>query len=92
MGTYKTNIYKLNRKFDYHYKPIAISFNVEHIMLIANIINTVKCLFYISETSPLAFLHNGCPLLQSDLNVRMPFGIFLQSLFCKYSHRAILTV
>lgn len=29
---------------------------------------------------------------KSDLNVRMPFGIFLQSLFCKYSHRAILTV
>lgn len=39
MGAYKTNIYKLRFKLYNNHKPVIVSFNIEHIMLIANIIN-----------------------------------------------------
>lgn len=42
MSSYKTNIYKLNGKLDNDNNSICIPFYNEYIMLIANIVNTIK--------------------------------------------------
>lgn len=42
MSSYKTNIYKLNGKLDNDNNSICIPFYIEYIMLIANIVNTIK--------------------------------------------------
>ncbi len=38
----ETHIHKFNSEFYYYYQTIVISFKIKHIMLIANIINTIK--------------------------------------------------
>lgn len=42
MSSYKTNIYKLNGKLDNYNNSICIPFYIEYIMLIVNIVNTIK--------------------------------------------------
>lgn len=63
MSSYKTNIYKLNGKLDNDNNSICIPFYIEYIMLIANIVNTIKSWLNISKIIPLAFLDNRNPFL-----------------------------
>ena len=63
MSSYKTNIYKLNGKLDNYNNSICIPFYIEYIMLIANIVNTIKSWLNISKIIPLAFLDNRNPFL-----------------------------
>ena len=63
MSSYKTNIYKLNGKLDNYNNSICILFYIEYIMLIANIVNTIKSWLNISKIIPLAFLDNRNPFL-----------------------------
>ena len=80
------NINKLYGEFYHYNQPVIISFNIEYIMLVANIIHTIEGLFDVREASPFAFLDYGRPFLQSYLCVWMRFCVFFYSLFCKYSH------
>lgn len=52
MISYKSDIYPLRCKLYHNNQSVVIAFNVKDIMLFANIIDTVECTFYISETVP----------------------------------------
>lgn len=91
MSAYKPNIHKLNGKLDYNDKPIIVTFKIEHIMLISNIINTIKRCFDISKTFPLTPLNFYNPILNCNTCGRKSFRIFFQSLFSKDSHTLILS-
>ena len=80
------HIHEPDREFDYGDQAEIVSFDIEHITLVAYIINAIESLFHIREATPFAFLDYGRPFLQSYLCVWMRFCVFFYSLFCKYSH------
>lgn len=49
MGSDKSNVHPFDRKFDYNDKSMVVASYIEHIMLVANIVNTVKVFFDISK-------------------------------------------
>ncbi len=65
MSANKTNIYKLDGKlYDYN-QSVIIALDIENIMLIIYIINTVIVLLYIGKTGPSTSFHSRNPVLQS---------------------------
>lgn len=71
MSPNETNVDKLRSELNYDYESIIIPFYIEYIMLIANIINRVKSLFYIGKILPPGFLHLGYPVLNCRFCFRM---------------------
>jgi hypothetical protein len=67
MRPYESNIYKPNRKLNHGNHAEIVAFDIEYIMLFANIINAIEGLFYIYETTQFAFLYLLYPILQSNL-------------------------
>lgn len=65
MCSYKTNKYKLKYIFYNDYKAVIVSLYIKNIMLVAYIIHTVECAFYISKTFPFRTLYYHYPFLQS---------------------------
>ncbi len=55
MSANKAYIYALWRELNNNNEPEIIAFNVEYIVLVANIVNTVERVLYISKTSPFCF-------------------------------------
>lgn len=70
MSSDKSNIYPFDCKLDDYDKTMVLPTNVEHIMLIADIIDTVETLFYVRKTLLLCLLYHFHPILQSCLSVR----------------------
>ena len=63
MSANETNINKLYSESYHNNQPVIISFNIEYIMLVTHIINTIEGLFYVCKASPFAFLDYGSPFL-----------------------------
>lgn len=63
MSSYKPYKDKLYSKLYNHYKPIGITLDIEHIMLISYIVNTVKCRLHVSKTRPLTTFYDRSPFL-----------------------------
>lgn len=49
MSSYKPNINELRGELYYNHQTVVVSFYIEHISLIADIINTVKGAFHVSQ-------------------------------------------
>ena len=67
MSPNKSNVHKLNGKLYNCHQAVVITFDVEHLVLVADIVDAVEGFSDVGKASPLAPLHNGSPLLQSDL-------------------------
>jgi hypothetical protein len=80
------HIHEPDREFDYGDQAEIVSFDIEHITLVAYIINAIESLFHIREATPFAFLDLLHPILQGHLRFRMSFRIFLNGLFGKNPH------
>ena len=63
MSAHKSDVNEANSELNDGNNPVSITFYVEDIPLIANTIHTVKCLFDICKTCPMAILHNIRPNL-----------------------------
>ena len=66
---------------------MIVSLDIEHIVLIAHIVDAIERRLHIGKAMPLAPLDYHHPLLQGSARVRMLLYIFLQGLFGKDSHR-----
>ena len=64
MSPNEANVNKSDCKFDDSDNSVVIPFNIEYITLIAHSVYGVKCLFYISITSPMTILYDVYPNLQ----------------------------
>lgn len=69
---------------------MIVSLDIEHIVLIAHIVDAIERRLHISKAAPFAPLDYRHPLLQSRARVRVFLYIFLQGLFGKDSHRSII--
>lgn len=69
---------------------MIVSLDIEHIVLIAHIVDAIERRLHIGKAMPLAPLYYRHPLLQSRARVRVFLYIFLQGLFGKDSHRSII--
>ena len=67
MSPNKSNVHKLDGKLYHCHQAVVITFDVEYIVLVADIVDAVERFPDVGKASPLAPLHNGSPLLQSDL-------------------------
>jgi len=67
----KPDIHELNRKFYNHHQAMIVSLDIEHIVLIAHIIDAIERCLHIGKAAPLAPLDYRHPLLQSSARVRM---------------------
>gem|GEM_PF-1667694 len=63
MGSNESYQNKLRYKFNNNYQSIIVSFDIENIVLIAYIVNRIKCCFNIGKTTLLSFLYNIYPIL-----------------------------
>ena len=63
MCSNKTDIYRLGGKQNQDHQAVVVTFDVEHISLIANGIYAIKCVLDISETSPFCLLSLLVPFL-----------------------------
>ncbi len=55
MRTYKPDVDSLRSELYNYHQPVVVAFNIENIVLVANIVNTIKGTFYICETCPVCF-------------------------------------
>ncbi len=49
--------------FNHDNQSVGIPFDVEDIMLVSDVVNTVKCLYDIRKTFPFASFYNSSPFL-----------------------------
>ena len=63
MGADKAYQHKLNRKLNHGHKSEIITFYVEHIMLVTDIINRIESLFHAVEIGPLRLPDFCSPIL-----------------------------
>ena len=56
MRTYKPDVDSLRSELYHHHQPVVVAFNIENIVLVANIVNTIKGTFYICEHVQFALL------------------------------------
>lgn len=67
MSTNKTNINEFDGKLYYSNNTISITFHIKYIMLITNVVNTIKCSFNIGKRIPFTFPNDRSPFLQCNL-------------------------
>ena len=65
---------------------MCVSFNIENIMLVANIVNAVKRCFYICKAFLFALLDYGSPFLKCNFGFGIFGDVFFQCLFCENPH------
>jgi hypothetical protein len=57
------DINPLYGEFNDHYKPMVVSADIEHVMLVANIVNAIEIAFHIRKIGPFGFSHRFQPRL-----------------------------
>lgn len=67
MSADKTDVNSLGRELNDDNQPIVITFDIEDIVLITNIVNAVEGLFYVCKTCPFRLLSFFVPILQRGL-------------------------
>lgn len=86
MGADKPDVNPFYCKLDYDYKSVVITFDIKHIVLIADIISAVKTFLYICKVFPVSFFYGFNPFLQCRLCIWMQSYILFKWFFCNNSH------
>jgi hypothetical protein len=82
----KTDIDKVNGKFDNDNDAVIVAHEIENIPLVAYRIDRIEALFYIGKAFPFAMPDHILPLLQGSLRLRMQLDVLFQRLFREYPH------
>ncbi len=90
MRSNKPDQYGFDCKLDDSHYSVIVSFNVEYISLVAYIIYSIECFFYIGKTCPLLLFYHPVPVFQRYFGIGVLGVKILQGLFRYDSHLSSL--
>ena len=86
MSTHKTDVHGPYRKLNHCHKPVIVSTDIEHIVLVSHTVRASECLFHIGKTSPLCLTHFLKPFFQCRAGIGIVRVICNERTSCNDSH------